>query len=73
MIPRDIVLIGNLDPIKLLGRSKPDKIRRETLKLLKKMRRYDNFLCDFGCNCLNTTPVENLQSAIKARRISYKE
>ncbi len=43
MIPRDIVLIGNLDPIKLLGRSKPDKIRRETLKLLKKMRGYDNF------------------------------
>ena len=73
MIPRDIVLIGNLDPIKLLGRSKPDKIRRETLKLLKKMRGYDNFLCDFGCNCLNTTPVENLQAAIKAGRISYKE
>lgn len=73
MIPRDIVLIGNLDPIKLLGRSNPDKIRRETLKLLKKMRGYDNFLCNFGCNCLNTTPVENLQAAIKAGRISYKE
>lgn len=38
MIPRDIVLIGNLDPIKLLGRSKPDKIRRDT-KIVKEDER----------------------------------
>lgn len=60
MIFRDIVLIGNLDLIKFFGCFKLDKIRREILKLLKKMRGYDNFLCDFGCNCLNIILVENL-------------
>lgn len=69
-IPSDIVLIGNIDPIKL-HRSTPKDIEKDTFKFLKKMRKFDNFLCDFGCNCLNNTPVENLQSAIKAGRIHY--
>ncbi len=72
-IPKDIVLIGNLDPIELLGRGKPEDIREETIKLMKIMRENDNYLCAFGCNCLNDTPVKNLQSAIEAGRMTYKE
>ncbi|WFD11303.1 uroporphyrinogen decarboxylase family protein [Tepidibacter hydrothermalis] len=72
-IPDDIVLIGNLDPIELLGRGKPEDIRKETIKLMKIMRENNNYLCAFGCNCLNDTPVENLQSAIKTGRMAYKE
>lgn len=72
-IPKDIVLIGNLDPIELLGRSTPEKIKEETLKLTKAMRNHNNFLCAFGCNCLNDTPVENLQAAIQTGRMKYDE
>lgn len=72
-ISNDIVLIGNLDPIELLGRGKPEDIREETIKLMKIMRENNNYLCAFGCNCLNDTPVENLQSAIKTGRMAYKE
>lgn len=72
-IPSDKVLIGNLDPIELLGRSTPEKIREETLKLTKAMRKYNNFLCAFGCNCTNDSPVENLQAAINTGRLSYEE
>lgn len=72
-IPKEIVLIGNLDPIELLGRSTPEKIKEETLKLTKAMRKNNNFLCAFGCNCLNDTPVENLQAAIQTGRMYYEE
>ena len=37
------------------------------------MREYNNFLCAFGCNCLNDTPPENLQAAITTARMPYKE
>ncbi|KMT21016.1 uroporphyrinogen decarboxylase family protein [Clostridium cylindrosporum] len=73
MVPKDIVLLGNLDPLELLYNSKEDKIKNETLKLLKKMRRHNNYLCAFGCNCMNDTPVKNLQAAIEAGRITYQE
>ncbi|QZY54931.1 uroporphyrinogen decarboxylase family protein [Crassaminicella profunda] len=72
-IPKEIVLIGNLDPIDLLGNGKPEDIKKETVKLMKAMRENDNYLCAFGCNCLNDTPVENLQMAIKTGRMSYEE
>ncbi|WP_346939951.1 uroporphyrinogen decarboxylase family protein [uncultured Clostridium sp.] len=73
IMPDNIVLLGNLDPLELLYNSKPDKIKTETMKLLKKMRNHNNYLCAFGCNCMNDTPVENLKTGIKAGRISYEE
>ena len=73
VIPKEIVLLGNLDPLELIGRSSVDVIRKETIELLKKMRKYDNYLCAFGCNCLNDTPPENLQAAITTARMPYKE
>ena len=73
MIPKNIVLLGNLDPLDLLHNCSPEEVTMGTLKLLKKMRKYDNYLCAFGCNCMNDTKVENIQAAIKAGRISYKK
>jgi len=72
-VPENIVLLGNLDPLELLFNSKPGEIRMVTIKLLKKMKGHKNYLCAFGCNCINDTPAENLQAAIGAGRISDKE
>ncbi|MFV0499782.1 MAG: uroporphyrinogen decarboxylase family protein [Bacilli bacterium] len=71
VVPKDVVLIGNLDPINLLNNSEPDKIAEETKKLIKTMLPYKNFICAFGCNCMNTTPIKNLQTAINTGRITY--
>lgn len=73
LIPKDIVLIGNLDPLELLYHATVEEIHYETIKLLKKMRPHDNYLCAFGCNCMNDTPVEHLQAAISTARMAYKE
>lgn len=67
-IPKDVVLIGNLDPINLLYKMTPDEIEKEVLELKKTMEHYNNYLMGFGCSCLNETPVENLQTAIKVGR-----
>ncbi len=72
-IPEDIVLLGNLDPLELLHNSGEETIRLETIKLLKKMREYNNYLCAFGCNCMNDTPVANLQAAITTGRMTHEE
>ena len=72
-IPSDIVLLGNLDPLELLYNSDEETIRLETTKLLKDMRKYSNYLCDFGCNCMNDTPVSHLQAAISTGRMTYKD
>lgn len=69
-IPDDIVLIGNLDPIELLGRGTPEQIVLATSQLVRAMRPYrSHYLCAFGCNCTNDVPVENLQAAISTARM----
>lgn len=70
MMPENIVLLGNLDPLELLDRCNPEEIKKGTLKMLKEMKKYNNYLCAFGCNCMNDTKVENLQAAIHTGRIS---
>lgn len=72
-IPENVVLLGNIDPIEVLGVMKPEDVKRESLKLVKKMRPYKNYLCAFGCNCLNDTPVENLKVAIEIGRMDYSK
>lgn len=72
-IPSHIVLLGNLDPIELLQDGTPEEIRLETIKLLKHMRAYKNYMGAFGCNCQNETSIENLKSAIDTVRMSRSE
>ena len=67
-IPKNIVLIGNLDPIELVGKGSVEEIKKGTLLLKEAMGQYKNYLCALGCNCLNDTPVENLQAAILTAR-----
>lgn len=71
-IPKDIVLIGNLDPLDLLHDSTPEEIRKGTLQLIRRMRPYDNYLCAFGCNCMNHSTPDQLQAAIHTARLPYQ-
>lgn len=69
-IPDDIVLIGNLDPIELLGRGTPEQIVSATSQLVRSMKPYrSHYLCALGCNCTNDVPVKNLQAAINTARM----
>ena len=72
-IPKDMVLIGNLAPVEVLGEMDSKGVKTESLKLVKNMRCYNNYLFGFGCNCLNDTPTENLTAAIEVGRMEYNK
>jgi len=57
--PNDKVIIGNLDPIELLGNGSRVEIENEIERLDDVMG--DNFLLSFGCSAVNNTPVEHLE------------
>lgn len=71
--PKDKVVIGNLDPVDLLGRGSRQEVADETAKLHHRMREYDNYLMGFGCSCSNTAPLENLETVSKWGRATYEE
>ena len=68
-IPKDTVIYGNLDPVYVLKNDIPQKVREKTLKMLKDMKDYPNFIFSFGCDCLPDTPFENLKAAIDSSKI----
>lgn len=72
-VPQNIVLIGNLDPIELVGKGNPEEIKNQAIKLCQEMKPYSNFLAALGCNCLNDTPDQNLIEAINTCRRLYRE
>jgi MtaA/CmuA family methyltransferase len=59
-ISRDVVLIGNVDPVGTMLQGNTEKVRRDTLALLEKMRKYDNFIVSTGCDLPTETPLENI-------------
>ena len=58
--------MGNLDPVSVFKDSTPDDIRRETLALLEKMRKYPNFVLSSGCDTPPHTPLENIDAFFDA-------
>lgn len=65
-VPPEVVIIGNLDPIHVLGQLDAVQVKEHTLQLLRTMQHYPNFLFSFGCDCIPDTPWENLKAAISA-------
>jgi uroporphyrinogen decarboxylase len=73
LVPPEVVLIGNLDPIHVLRELDPAEISKRTLELLRAMQPYPNYLFSFGCDCANDTPMENLKAAMQAARTPLAE
>jgi len=62
IVPDHMILAGNLDPVEIMGSGKPDQVKEATERLLLSMRRYPNFMPSFGCDCIITTPQENMRT-----------
>ncbi len=71
--PKDKVVIGNLDPIYLLGKASEEEVAIRAATLHNKMKKYKNFLMGYGCSCSNQAPLENLKAASKWGTASYDE
>ena len=62
IFPKDIPVMGNMDPAGILRMGTPEIVREKTLELLKKCAGYDNFVVSSGCDIPPMTPWENLDA-----------
>lgn len=67
LVGHEIALWGNLDPVGLLGRGRPDEIERAARRLIDAMRTADQrrFVLSSGCTLTPGTPRENLEAMLR--------
>ena len=66
VIPRDRIVIGNIDPAGILRNGTPELIRKETLELMERCCKYPNFVIASGCDIPPMTPFENIDAFFAA-------
>jgi uroporphyrinogen decarboxylase len=67
-IPKDVVLIGNVDPVGSLLQGDRAKVRRDTIALMESMRPHDNFIVSTGCDLPPETPLENILEFVETAK-----
>jgi len=67
-VPEDVVLIGNLDPVRVLNQMTPNQVYRTATDLLEVMEPHPNFILSTGCDLPMDTPLENIHAMIDAAR-----
>ncbi len=67
-VPPEVVLIGNLDPARVISRGTPEQVRNATVELLNQMVGRSNFVLSTGCDLPPDTPIENIRALIQAAR-----
>ena len=68
IIPKEITLMGNLNPVKIFLQSTPDEVAEATRFLKESMKDTKNFILSSGCDIPLDTPLENIEAFMKAAR-----
>lgn len=71
LLPPDVVMIGNLDPVACVVQLSAEQVREATRQLLESMSKYPNFILSTGCDLPPETPLENISAVIETCR-KYK-
>jgi uroporphyrinogen decarboxylase len=64
-VPKDIVIIGNLDTVDPVMTGSPEDTASATRDLLDKMRDVPNYMFSTGCELPLETPPENIQAMVE--------
>ncbi len=67
-IPKDVKIIGNLDPVKIFLQSSPQQVSEATHQLLNRMKGIPNFILSSGCDIPHNVPLENIDAFMQAAR-----
>jgi uroporphyrinogen decarboxylase len=59
-LPSDIVLVGNVDPVRVMRDADPSGVRVSVRELLDTMEAYPNFILSTGCDIPPDTPFDNI-------------
>ena len=64
-IPRNYLVMGNISPAKVFNKGTTENVRLETLKLLNKCGRYNNFVISSGCDIPPDVDLDNVDTFFK--------
>jgi uroporphyrinogen decarboxylase len=67
-VPSDVVLIGNVDPVGMMGSPDPRRVIDAVRTLRKGMSRYSNFVLSTGCDLPLETPLANVAAFMEEGR-----
>lgn len=70
-MPADKVLIGNIDPVRVMVNEKPEGVREAVDALLEQMKSFPKFILSTGCDLPQDTPLENIAVFMEAGRKKY--
>ena len=70
-IPKDVVIIGNINSSNLMVKGTKNDIKKEVLDLLQNMDPFPNFILSTGCDVPQEAPLENIETFFKVAR-KYK-
>jgi len=68
LISSDILILGNIDPVRVLAYGNKEEVEEKVKKLLFDMRGVDKFILSSGCDIPLDTPLENIEAFMKAAR-----
>lgn len=72
-IPEDVVLIGNVDPVRIMVNETQEGVWNAVTALLDAMAPYPNFILSTGCDLPVETPLENIMAFMNAGRVWQPE
>lgn len=64
--PKDVLVMGNLDPVGIFRNCMPAQVYEETRKLLERTANYDNFVISSGCDIPPRVPFYNIDAYFRA-------
>ncbi len=67
-IPSNVVVMGNIDPKRVMQRGTPEDVRWEVRRLLRHTGKARNFILSTGCDVPIDTPLSNLEAMMEEAR-----
>ena len=71
-MPKDKLVMGNIDPAGQFKNGTPESIRQETAALMEKCCKYDNFVISSGCDIPPLSKWENIDAFFGAVNEFYR-
>lgn len=66
MCPKNLLVMGNIDPVRIFKQADVEKVTQVTTALLEKTKDYRNFIISSGCDMPPHTPEANIRAFYEA-------
>ncbi len=70
-VPRNYLVLGNISPAEVFNCKSTEHVRLETLKLLNKCGKYNNFVISSGCDLSPDVDLDNVITFMKTSEAFY--